>query len=141
MSNGINKVILIGNVGQDPDFKELTGFSVANLSLATSKKVKEETVTQWHKLVFFNKLALLVKEYVKKGSKLYVEGEISYRKWQDKEGNDKYSTEIQVHSLQFLGDAKVPATEGREEVYDKTKVTSRDSAQAEINDFDDDIPF
>ncbi|MFG1488648.1 single-stranded DNA-binding protein [Oceanospirillum sp. HFRX-1_2] len=103
MSRGINKVILVGNVGQDPEVRYLpNGGAVANVTLATSESWMDKNSgqrqekTEWHRIVFFGKLADVVSQYVKKGSKLYVEGKLQTRKWQDQSGNDKYTTEIVV---------------------------------------------
>ncbi|MDX1397584.1 MAG: single-stranded DNA-binding protein [Oceanospirillum sp.] len=103
MSRGINKVILVGNVGQDPEVRYLpNGGAVANVTLATSESWMDKNSgqrqekTEWHRVVFFGKLADIVSQYVKKGSKLYVEGKLQTRKWQDQSGNDKYTTEIVV---------------------------------------------
>lgn len=114
MSNGINKVILVGNCGQDPEVRYLpNGGAVANLSLATSESWtdknsgQKQEKTEWHRIAFFGKLADVVAQYVKKGSKLYVEGKLQTRKWQDQSGNDKYTTEIVVDGfggqMQMLG--------------------------------------
>ena len=103
MSRGINKVILVGNVGQDPEVRYMpNGGAVANVTLATSESWMDKNSgqrqekTEWHRIVFFGKLADVVSQYVKKGSKLYVEGKLQTRKWQDQSGNDKYTTEIVV---------------------------------------------
>lgn len=103
MSRGINKVILVGNIGQDPEVRYLpNGGAVANVSLATSESWMDKNSgqrqekTEWHRIVFFGKLADVVSQYVKKGSKLYVEGKLQTRKWQDQNGNDKYTTEVVV---------------------------------------------
>ncbi|OOV86074.1 single-stranded DNA-binding protein [Oceanospirillum linum] len=103
MSRGINKVILVGNLGQDPEVRYLpNGGAVANITLATSESWMDKNSgqrqekTEWHRVVFFGKLADIVSQYVKKGSKLYVEGKLQTRKWQDQNGNDKYTTEVVV---------------------------------------------
>lgn len=93
----INKAILVGNVGQDPEARSLTnGGVVTNFTLATSIKIKGEERTEWHRITVWGQTAEFARDYVKKGAKLYVEGEIKTRKWQDKEGNDRYTTEINV---------------------------------------------
>lgn len=106
MSRGINKVILVGNVGQDPEVRYLpNGGAVANVNLATSESWMDKNSgqrqekTEWHRVVFFGKLADVVGQYVKKGSKLYVEGKLQTRKWQDQNGNEKYTTEIVVDGI------------------------------------------
>ncbi|NNM51741.1 MAG: single-stranded DNA-binding protein [Pseudomonadales bacterium] len=107
---GVNKVILIGNLGRDPEVRYLpSGGAVANITLATSESWKDKTSgqpvehTEWHRVVFYGKLAEIAGEYLKKGSKVYVEGSLSTRKWQDKQtGQDRYSTEIRAQNLQML---------------------------------------
>lgn len=114
---GVNKVILVGNVGQDPEVRYLpNGGSVANISLATSESWMDKNTnqkqekTEWHRVVFFGKLADIVSQYVKKGSKLYVEGKLQTRKWQDQSGQDKYTTEIVVDG--FTGTMQMLDTKG-----------------------------
>lgn len=109
MARGINKVILIGNLGQDPEVRFTpSGTAVANLSLATSDSWMDRQTgqrqerTEWHRVVMFNKLAEIAQQYLKKGSKLYVEGRIQTRKWQDQNGQDKYSTEIVANNMEML---------------------------------------
>jgi len=101
----VNKVILVGNVGQKPTSREVHGKTVANCTLATSMKSKGESVTEWHRLVFWDKTAELVCQYVDKGSKIYVEGRITYRKFTNKEGVEQHSTDIVVSDVKFLGDS------------------------------------
>lgn len=108
--SGINKVILIGNLGQDPEIRSTSsGSSVANVSIATSeswadKQSGEKVVkTEWHRVVFFNRLAEVVQQYVKKGDKLYIEGKLQTRKWQDQSGQDRYTTEIIANHMQMIG--------------------------------------
>lgn len=109
MARGINKVILIGNLGQDPEVRFTpSGTAVANLSLATSDSWMDRQTgqrqerTEWHRVVMFNKLAEIAQQYLKKGSKLYVEGRLQTRKWQDQNGQDKYSTEIVANNMEML---------------------------------------
>ena len=105
----VNKVILIGNLGADPETRYLpSGDAVANVRIATSEKWKDKSGeqqehTEWHRVAFFGKTAEIAGEYLKKGSPVYVEGRIRTRKWQDKEGQDKYSTEIVADRMQMLG--------------------------------------
>lgn len=108
-TRGVNKVILIGNIGKDPELKYFpNGDAFCNLTLATSETWNDKASgekkekTEWHNLVFTRKLAEIVGQYVRKGSKLYVEGSLRTRKWQDKEGNDRYTTEINVNEMQLL---------------------------------------
>jgi single-strand DNA-binding protein len=109
MARGVNKVILIGNLGKDPELKSFpNGDAYCNLTLATSESWTDKTSgekkdrTEWHNLVFTRKLAEIVGQYLKKGAKIYVEGSLRTRKWQDKEGHDRYTTEIQVNDMQML---------------------------------------
>ena len=101
----VNKVILVGNVGQKPTSREVNGKTVANCTLATSMKSKGESVTEWHRLVFWDKTAELVLQYVDKGSKIYVEGRLTYRKFTNKDGVEQHSTDIVVSDVKFLGDS------------------------------------
>jgi len=110
MSRGINKVTIVGNLGNDPEVKYLpTGGAVTNISVATSESWKDKQTgqpqerTEWHRIVFFNKLAEIAGEYLKKGSQVYVEGSLRTRKWQAQDGSDRYSTEIIGNELQMLG--------------------------------------
>jgi len=109
-SRGINKVILVGRLGQDPETKHLpSGSAVTNVSLATSESWNDKATgqpverTEWHRIVFFNRLAEIAGEYLVKGSQVYVEGSLRTRKWQDQQGNDRYSTEIVASEMQMLG--------------------------------------
>lgn len=109
MARGINKVILVGNLGQDPEVRYMpNGNAVVNFSVATSESWKDKTTgerqdrTEWHRIVMFNRLAEIVRDYVKKGSKVYVEGSLRTRKWQDQNGQDRYTTEIVGSELQML---------------------------------------
>jgi single-strand DNA-binding protein len=105
----VNKVILIGNLGKDPETRYLpSGDAVTNISVATTDSWKDKSGekqehTEWHRVAFFGKTAEIAGEYLKKGSPVYIEGRIRTRKWQDKEGNDKYSTEIVADRMQLLG--------------------------------------
>lgn len=102
----VNKVILVGNVGQDVTTRDVSSGIVANTSLATTEKRNGEEKTEWHRLVLFGKLAELAQQYVTKGSKLYIEGKISYRKYTNKDGVEVNSTEIVVDTMRFLGGGK-----------------------------------
>ncbi len=110
MARGINKVILIGNLGADPETRAMpSGTTVANLRIATSESWRDKQTgeqqerTEWHRVAFFGRLAEVAGEYLRKGSQVYVEGSLRTRKWQDKQGNDRYSTEIVGNDLQMLG--------------------------------------
>lgn len=109
MSKGINKVILIGNLGTDPEIRYMSsGSAVANFSVATNESWKDKQTgeiqerTEWHKVSLFDKLAQIAGEYLKKGAKVYIEGSIRTKKWQDQSGNDRYSTEIIANTMQML---------------------------------------
>ncbi|HCL22978.1 MAG TPA: single-stranded DNA-binding protein, partial [Halomonas sp.] len=109
MARGINKVILIGNLGQDPEVRFTpSGTAVANLNLATSdtwmdrQSGQRQERTEWHRVVLFNKTAEIAQQYLKKGSKVYIEGRLQTRKWQDQNGQDRYSTEIVANDMQML---------------------------------------
>tara|TARA_R110000850_G_scaffold191091_2_gene317229 strand:+ start:2486 stop:2956 length:471 start_codon:yes stop_codon:yes gene_type:complete len=108
MARGINKVILIGNLGKDPEAKSFAnGGSITNITLATSDSWKDrdgnqQERTEWHNVVFHNKLGEIVAQYLRKGSKVYVEGSLRTRKWQDKDGRDRYTTEIHANEMQML---------------------------------------
>ena len=109
----VNKVILIGNLGADPEVRYMpNGDAVANIRLATTESWKDKNsgekkeMTEWHRVVFYRKLAEIVDTYLKKGSAIYVEGRIRTRKWQDKEGQDRYTTEIEANEMQMLGGTK-----------------------------------
>jgi single-strand DNA-binding protein len=110
MARGINKVILIGHLGQDPDVRALpSGSSIANLRIATTESWKDKQsgefkeATEWHTVVLFGRTAEVAAEYLKKGAQVYIEGRLRTRKWQDKTGNDRYSTEIVGQDMQMLG--------------------------------------
>jgi len=115
-SRGINKVILVGNLGNDPEVRYMpNGNAVANLSLATSESWKDQQGqqqerTEWHRITMYRRLAEVAGEYLKKGSQIYVEGKLQTRKWQDQQGNDKYTTEIIADNMQMLGGGR---TEGQ----------------------------
>ena len=110
MARGLNKVMLIGNLGADPEVRYTAGgAAVANVRLATADSWRDKDSgetqerTEWHRVVFFGRLAEIVEQYVKKGSQIYIEGRLQTRKWQDKDGNEKFSTEIVASEMQMLG--------------------------------------
>ena len=122
MARGINKVILVGNFCQDPEVKYMpSGGAVANVSIATSDQWKDKQTgemkdrTEFHKVVFFNRLAEIVGEYLKKGSQVYVEGRLQTRKWQDNNGQDRYTTEIVASDMQMLGGRSNDAQQGAQQ--------------------------
>ena len=150
MARGVNKVILVGNLGQDPEVKYMpSGQAVCNISIATTDSWNDKSTgekqerTEWHRVVFFRRLAEIAGEYLRKGSQVYVEGRLQTRKWQDQSGNDRYTTEIVVNDMQMLGgrggagggfDNAPPA--GQEPA-----ATTPPSSSGTGDDFDDDIPF
>ncbi|MEJ2093882.1 MAG: single-stranded DNA-binding protein [Gammaproteobacteria bacterium] len=148
MARGVNKVILIGNLGNDPDIRYTQGgAAVANISLATAESWRDKDSgeqqerTEWHRIVFFGRLAEIVGEYLKKGSQIYVEGRLQTRKWQDKEGKDRYTTEIVANEMQMLG-----SRSGGSANYDQSPPKTEESSSsskvtATQDEFDDDIPF
>ncbi len=175
MARGINKVILVGNLGQDPETRYMpSGGAVTNVTIATSETWKDKQTgqpqerTEWHRVVFFNRLAEIAGEYLKKGSKVYVEGSLRTRKWQDQSGQDRYTTEIVAAEMQMLdsrsgggmsggygddGYSQAPAPQQRRQAAPTPSAPQRQAppqqqAPAQQNapapgfdDFDDDIPF
>jgi single-strand DNA-binding protein len=146
MARGVNKVILIGNLGKDPEVRYFpSGDAIANATLATTESWKDKQTgeakeaTEWHALTFPGKLGEIAGKYLTKGSKVYVEGSLRTRKWQDKEGRDRYTTEIRVSDLQML-DGK---PEGQHQAPARQHQPQRQAAQSEPAGFDDDpmIPF
>lgn len=110
MARGINKVIIVGNLGNDPEVRYANnGSAIANISVATTDSWKDKSTgeqqerTEWHRVVMFNRLGEIAGEYLKKGSQVYIEGRLQTRKWQDQSGNDRYSTEIVANEMQMLG--------------------------------------
>jgi len=157
MARGVNKVILIGNLGKDPEVRYMpSGGAVANATLATSETWKDKQTgenqerTEWHNVVFFNRLAEIAGEYLKKGSKVYVEGSLRTRKWQDKNGQDRYTTEIVAAEMQMLDGRGAGAGTGgganagagqRDSAPASGSSYSKNESAAPAGDFDDDIPF
>ena len=149
MAGSLNKVLLIGRLGADPEIKEMVnGKSVARLSLATSQSWKDKNTgekkekTEWHRIVVFNEgLVNVVKQYLKKGAQIYVEGQISTRKWKDEStGQDKYSTEVVIQgynsSLTMLGSGNSSISSNQ-----NNNQSIENTSQASQNDLDDEIPF
>jgi single-strand DNA-binding protein len=157
MARGVNKVILIGNLGQDPEVKYMpNGNAVANVTIATSESWKDKNTgeqvdkTEWHRVVFFRRLAEIVGEYLKKGSKVYIEGKLQTRKWQDKNGKDNWTTEIIANEMQMLdsrGGGSSDFNQNQNQGAPAQSAPQSAPAQAQAapapanNDFDDDIPF
>tara|TARA_Y100000310_G_C20323995_1_gene642088 strand:- start:180 stop:683 length:504 start_codon:yes stop_codon:yes gene_type:complete len=152
MKKGVNKVVLLGNLGNDPEVRYMpNGTAVANLSLATSESWKDQQGqiqerTEWHRLTMYRKLAEIAGEYLKKGSQIYVEGKLQTRKWQDQQGQDRYTTEIVVEEMQMLG-GYAPNQGGGYQNQSSTpraqqpqKPMTPPMAEPDF-DFDDDIPF
>lgn len=138
----INKVIVIGNVGKDPEAKTMpSGDAVSNLSLATSDRYKDKQTgeiketTEWHRIAFFGKLAEIVNQYVKKGSQIYVEGRLRTRKWTDANGVEKYSTEIIGDTMQMLGGKPGGSAESA------TRHPQATTTNTDLGAMEDDIPF
>lgn len=131
----VNKVIVLGNLGKDPDLRHLpNGDAVCNFSLATTESWKDkegnkQDKTEWHNVVIFRKLAEIAGEYLKKGRPVYIEGRLQTRKWQDKDGKDRYTTEIVADQMQMLGSR------------DEAKEVSKTTAPANFDDMESDIPF
>jgi len=151
MARGVNKVILVGNLGKDPEVRYApNGGAIANITLATSESWKDKTSgekqerTEWHRVVFFGRLGEIAGEYLKKGAQIYVEGSLRTRKWQDKEGKDRYTTEIVANEMQMLG-SRAGAGGGESFGADESSYSQKPAAAAGSSapapDFDDDIPF
>ncbi len=157
MARGLNKVMIIGNLGSDPEIRYTTGGSaIANLRLATAESWRDKESgeqqerTEWHRVVFFGRLAEIAGEYLKKGSQIYVEGRLQTRKWQDKDGADRYSTEIVANEMQMLGGRGAGGGSGGQEESAAPRSSAAPRAprnnppaqhEAPMPDFDDDIPF
>ena len=153
MARGVNKVILVGNLGRDPEIKyTASGTAIANVTVATSEswndKQTNERVekTEWHRVVAFQRLAEIMGEYLKKGSQVYIEGKLQTRKWQDQNGQDRYSTEVVANDMQMLGSRSGEATSQPQSArggFRSNPPSQQAPAQSnQDNDFaDDDIPF
>jgi len=159
MARGINKVILIGNLGADPETRAMpSGMTVANLRVATSESWRDKQSgeqqerTEWHRVAMFGRLAEIAAEYLKKGSQVYIEGSLRTRKWTDKQGNERYSTEIIGNELQMLGgrgggggggaSAAAPASSAQPSYAEESGGGGGSGGSASRSEeFDDDIPF
>ena len=156
----VNKVILIGRLGKDPETRYMTsGEAVTNATLATSENWKDKSgekqeKTEWHNLVFYRRLAEIAGEYLKKGSQIYVEGKLQTRKWQTKEGQDRYTTEIVVNEMTMLGGkstggsfevvenkSAAPASGGAAPAKAASAASTGSAQGRSFDNFDDDIPF
>ena len=145
MSRGVNKVILVGNLGQKPEMRyTATQTAVANLSIATTESWKDKESgenrdkTEWHRVVFFGSLAEIAEKYLDKGSSVYVEGKIQTRKWQDKDGNDRYTTEVLGNQLTMLGSRSSSDSSNQTDNSSNAPFPDDDSGEGLS---DDDIPF
>jgi single-strand DNA-binding protein len=147
MARGINKVIIVGHLGADPETRYMpSGGAVTNLRVATSESWKDKQTgdqqerTEWHRVAMFGRLAEIAAEYLRKGSQVYLEGSLRTRKWQDKDGSDRYSTEIVANEMQMLGgrgDSSAPARSGSS----APRGPSQESGPPDDEVFNDDIPF
>ena len=143
MARGVNKVILVGNLGQKPEMRYTqTNTAVATLSIATSESWKDKDSgeqrekTEWHRVVFFGRIAEIADQYLKKGSQVYVEGKLQTRKWEDRDGNERWTTEIVGSQLEMLGDRM---SSGSSQSNNMDQSTSK--SKFSDDEFDDDIPF
>ncbi|WP_456413187.1 single-stranded DNA-binding protein [Thiolapillus sp.] len=154
MARGINKVILIGNLGKDPETRYMpSGGAVTNITVATSESWKDKQTgeqqerTEWHRVVFFNRLAEIAGEYLKKGSKVYIEGSLRTRKWQGNDGQDRYTTEIVANEMQMLdsrgagGSAEFSRSAPNSGQAGSQGGNAPQAAGGAAGDFEDDIPF
>jgi len=154
MSRGINKVILVGNLGNDPEMRYgNNGNAIANISLATTDSWKDKNTgeqqdrTEWHRVVMFNRLGEIAGEYLKKGSQVYIEGRLQTRKWQDQSGQDRYSTEVVASEMQMLGgkgeDSGSAPRSSQGQSNQAHQSNQNQAPQNQAPDFDDDIdlPF
>lgn len=154
MARGVNKVILIGNLGKDPEVRySPNGGAIANITLATSESWKDKNTgeqvdkTEWHRVVFFRRLAEIAGEYLKKGSKVFIEGKLQTRKWQDQNGQDRWTTEIVANEMQMLdsrggGSGDFNQSQDTGASMEQSAPQSAPAQAAPVNnDFDDDIPF
>lgn len=154
-SRGVNKVILIGHLGADPETRAMpSGMTVANLRMATTESFKDKSGewqerTEWHNVALFGRMGEVAGEYLRKGSQVYVEGRLRTRKWQDKQGNDRYTTEIVANDMQMLGSRASASGGGREggearetrEQREPREQAEPVTSSTEREGFDDDIPF
>ena len=169
-SRGVNKVILVGNLGADPEVRYTgSGAAVANLRIATTDRWRDKESgdfqerTEWHRVVMFSRLAEIAQEYLKKGRQVYIEGRLQTRKWQDQQGNDRYSTEVVANDMQMLGQRDDPTARNRGPAPNRkqrgplpptarrrlprlrtrprTSPRAQENAKVAEEEFDDDIPF
>ena len=155
MARGVNKVILVGNLGADPETRSMpSGMTVTNIRIATSESWKDKSSgaqqerTEWHSVALFGRLGEIAAEYLRKGSQVFVEGKLRTRKWQDKQGNDRFTTEIIADNLQMLGargggaaGAGAGAERGGASAPPRDDYDQSPAPAGGKEDFDDDIPF
>jgi single-strand DNA-binding protein len=145
MARGVNKVILVGNLGQKPEMRYTqTNIAIANLSIATSESWKDKDSgeqrekTEWHRVILFGKLAEIAEQYLDKGSQVYIEGKLQTRKWQDKEGVDRYTTEILGNAMNMLGGRQSSGDGG---AYDQSQSAPQSASSQASQISEEDIPF
>jgi single-strand DNA-binding protein len=148
MARGVNKVIIVGNLGADPDTKYMpSGAAVTNLSVATNESWKDKQTgeqkdrTEWHRVAMFGRLAEIAAEYLRKGSQVYIEGKLRTRKWQDQQGNDRYTTEIIADEMQMLGGRTGSGAPAMGDFGPPPGGPPQGGGGGGGGDFDDDIPF
>ncbi|MBT4884781.1 MAG: single-stranded DNA-binding protein [Legionellales bacterium] len=151
MSRGVNKVILVGNLGKEPEVRFTPeGNAIANVVVATSESWRDKTSgdvqdrTEWHRIVFFSRLAEIVGEYLHKGSKIYIEGSLRTRKWTDRDNNERYTTEIvanEMHMLDRKGEQDMPTSQPSQSASKPKSSPAPQPAPAMDVEADDDIPF
>lgn len=144
----VNRVILVGNLGRDPEVRySPEGAAITNFSIATTDTWKDKATgekkeaTEWHRIVFFGKTAEIAGQYLKKGSSVYVEGSLRTRKWTDKEGQERYTTEIVGDRMQMLGGRPSASSGGEDDFEQRTQQSNRNAPPAPMDRFEDDIPF
>ena len=151
MARGVNKAIIVGNLGRDPEVRySANGNAIANVTIATTESWKDrqsgerQEKTEWHRVVFFSRLAEIAGEYLKKGSQVYIEGRLQTRKWEDRDGNERYTTEIVANEMQMLGGRGGGDSQGGSPPdYSQAEAApaSRGGGGGQGGDFDGDIPF
>lgn len=145
---GINRVIVLGTLGKDPEVRYMpNGDAVTNISVATSESWVDKNTgekhekTEWHRIVFFKKLAEIVGEYLRKGSKIYLEGKLQTRKWQAQDGSDRYTTEIVAHDMQMLDKKEDQPSDQAPQQNSQPEQSSSAPRSTAADEFEDDIPF
>ncbi len=152
MARGINKAIIVGNLGRDPEVRyTANGNAIANITVATTESWKDkqsgerQEKTEWHRVVFFGRLAEIAGEYLKKGAQVYIEGRLQTRKWEDKSGQERYTTEIVASEMQMLGSRGGGTSEASDDDYSSAARSATGSSGGSTSggdpDLDDDIPF